>query len=178
MSENRPKTEQNTKKHNQNKYEDFPLSLAFFDALPVIFFSAAMLVIAWKFHHPCFIAGAILAALGGLGKVIWKIIIAGTKKDISILNRQMRVVMPIGFVLIIIGLVTGLSGIHSLAEVLSGILSFPAYLFFAVTVIGMILMGVFACKLDSTKLRSNWIEQITNAIAQGCFLLGVLCVVL
>lgn len=45
-------------------------------------------------------------------------------------------------------------------------------------IIGMIMMSIFACKLDSTKLRSNWIEQITNAIAQGCFLLGVLCTVL
>lgn len=31
------------------------------------------------------------------------------------------------------------------------------------------MMNVFAVKLDGTKLRSNWIAQITNAIAQGCF---------
>ena len=42
----------------------------------------------------------------------------------------------------------------------------------------MICMSVFAVKLDGTKLRSNWMEQITNAIAQGCFLLGVLFLVL
>lgn len=172
MNENVSKT--NSKK----KYEDFPLSLAFFDALPVLFFSASMLVIAWNFHNTCFIAGAVLATLGGLGKVIWKIIIAGTKKDIAILNRQMRVVMPIGFLLIIIGLATGFSGIHHPGSILSTILSFPAIFFFAVTIIGMIMMGVFASKLDSTKLRSNWIEQITNAIAQGCLLLGILSIVL
>lgn len=31
------------------------------------------------------------------------------------------------------------------------------------------MMNVFAVKLDRTKLRSNWIAQITNAIAQGRF---------
>lgn len=54
------------------------------------------------------------------------------------------------------------------------ICTFPTALFFGITVIGMICMSVFAVKLDGTKLRSNWIEQIANAIAQGCFLLGVL----
>ena len=168
----------NQRNTKSKKYEDFPLSLAFFDALPVIFFSAAMLIIAWNFHNTCFIIGAVLCALAGIGKVTWKIIIAGTKKDIVILNRQLRVLMPVGFLLIIVGLVTGLSGMHNIGAVLASILSFPAVFFFAVTVIGMIMMSVFACKLDGTKLRSNWIEQITNAIAQGCFLLGVLCVVL
>ena len=34
-----------TKKSNKKKYEDFPLSLALFDALPVLFFSAAVVLI-------------------------------------------------------------------------------------------------------------------------------------
>lgn len=160
------------------KYEAFPLSLAFFDALPVLFFSAAMLIIAWNFHNTCFIVGAVLCALAGIGKVAWKIIIAGTKKDITILNRQLRVLMPVGFLLIIIGIVTGLSGMDHATTIIASIMSFPAAFFFAVTIIGMIMMSIFACKLDGTKLRSNWIEQITNAIAQGCFLLGVICIVL
>lgn len=33
-------------------------------------------------------------------------------------------------------------------------------------------MSIFAVKLDGTKVRSNWIEQITNAVTQGCLLLG------
>ena len=169
---------ENKNNRNTENYEDFPLSLAFFDALPVIFFSVAMLIIAWNFHNTCFIIGAVLCTLAGLGKVTWKIIIAGTKKDIVILNRQLRVLMPVGFLLIIIGLLTGLSGIHNVSTVIADILSFPAAFFFAVTIIGMIMMSIFACKLDGTKLRSNWIEQITNAIVQGCFLLGVLCVIL
>ena len=55
--------------------------------------------------------------------------------------------------------------------------SFPAVVFFAITVIGMICMSVFAVKLDGTKAKNNWIEQITNAVAQGCFLAGVIAVI-
>lgn len=112
-------------------YEDFPLSLALFDALPVIFFSAAMVLIAMSFRNVFFIKGAILCAVSGLGKVLW----------------------------------------HSIC-------TFPSLLFFLITLAGMICMSVFAVKLDGTKLRSNWIEQTTNAIAQGCFFLGVLFLVL
>jgi len=40
----------------------------------------------------------------------------------------------------------------------------------------MIMMIVFAVKLDRSNVKSNWIEQITNGIAQGCFFVGLLLV--
>ncbi len=43
-----------------------------------------------------------------------------------------------------------------------------------VGVIGMVLMGVFAAKLDSADVRSNWIEQLTNAAAQAAIFAGIL----
>lgn len=155
------------------KYEDLPLSLALFDGLPVVFFSVAMIIIAMQVQNILFVIGAILCSLAGLGKVVWKIIIAATKKDYQILNRQLRVVMPIGFVLLIIGVVTQLNKTGS-QVLLQKALSFPTVILFSITVIGMILMSVFAFTLDATKKRSHWIEQITNAIAQGCLLLGIL----
>ena len=162
----------------KKNYEDFPLSLALFDALPVIFFSVAMVLIAMSFRNVFFIKGAILCAVSGLSKGIWKIIIAGTKKDISVLNKQMRILMPIGFLLMLVGIIMGISlGTLSINALWHSICTFPSVLFFAITVLGMVGMSVFAFKLDGTRLRSNWIEQITNAIAQGCFLLGVLFLV-
>ena len=154
-------------------YENFPISLALFDAVPVILFSIAMIIIAVNYNNWIFIAGAALCTFAGLGKVIWKIIIAATKKDISILNRQMRFVMPIGFLCMIIGLITGMdkSGWVALC---TNVTAFPQIILFVVTFAGMLMMGVFAKKLDPTKTKSNWIEQITNAVAQGCFLIGVL----
>ena len=157
----------------KKNYEEFPLSLALFDALPVIFFSAAMILIAVNYNNILFVIGAIICTLAGVGKVVWKIIIAGTRKDIVLLNRQLRVTMPTGFILMIIGIIikAGSINMHGL---LASILSFPAVCFFSVTVLEMILMMIFAFKLDGTKLSSNWIEQITNAIAQGCLLIGIL----
>lgn len=156
-----------------NNYDDFTLSLALFDALPVIFFCIAVIIIAVHFQNPLFLIGSLLCTLAGIGKVTWKILLAGTKKNIVLLNRQLRVLMPTGFLLILIGVITGRSGIDVFA-IINNILNSPALLCFCITLIGMVMMSVFAFTLDSTKSRSNWIEQITNAIAQGCFLLGVI----
>ncbi len=162
----------------KKNYEKFPLSLALFDALPVIFFCISMILIGVSYKNTVFMIGVVLCTLAGAGKVVWKIIIAGTRKDIVILNRQMRVVMPIGFLCIIIGVVMGaVAGSIDAGALMAGVLSFPSVFFFVITIIGMICMMVFAVKLDSTKLSSNWIEQITNAIAQGCLMLGILTMV-
>lgn len=164
-------------KHSKKNYEDFSLSLALFDALPVLFFSLAILLIAIRFQNILFITGAILCVCAGLGKVIWKIILAASRRDIFWLNRQLRFLMPTGFLLIILGVLTGLRHI-AFSALLTDILAFPAVLCFSVTLLGMILMSIFAFTLDASKSRSNWIEQITNAIAQGCLLMGVLICIL
>lgn len=158
---------------SKKNYENFPLSLALFDALPVIFFSISVIIIAMNYRNVLFITGSILCTLAGIGKVVWKIIIAGTRKDIAILNRQLHITMPVGFLLIIIGIIMGAGNID-FNWLMTAILSFPAVIFFALTVIGMILMTIFAFRLDGTKLSSNWTEQITNAIAQGSLLAGIL----
>lgn len=159
---------------SKKNYEDFPLSVALFDAIPVILFCIAMIVIAMSFHDGFFIAGAIICTLAGMGKVTWKIIISATKRDVNLLNMQLRVLMPMGFLLMIVGAVMGMN-CEMWRNLVDSISSFPAIVFFGITLAGMILMGFFAAKLDATKVRSHWIEQITNAIAQGSFLLGVLC---
>ena len=42
----------------------------------------------------------------------------------------------------------------------------------------MILMTVFAFALDGSKARNNWIEQITNAVAQLFIFLGLLFILI
>ncbi len=131
----------------KKNYEDFPLSLALFDALPVIFFSVAMILIAMRFRNVFFIKGAVLCAVSGSGKVVWKIMITGTKKDISLLNKQLRVLMPVGFLLMLIGIIMGISlGTLSLKVLWRNICTFPSLLFFLITLAGMICMSVFAVK--------------------------------
>lgn len=154
-------------------YEKFSPALAWFDALPVILFSAAMLLIALRFRNIVFIIGAVCCVCAGLGKVIWKIIMATANKNITLLSRQLRVLMPVGFLLMIAGVITGMNT-ALWKSLLQSVLSVPAGIFFGSAVLGMVLMGIFAGRLDQKKVRSNWIEQITNTVAQGCFLLGVL----
>lgn len=55
----------------------------------------------------------------------------------------------------------------------AAIVSFPSVIFFAIGMIAMVLMGVFAAKLDSADVRSNWIEQLTNTIAQASIFVGI-----
>ena len=157
----------------KKKYEDLPLSLALFDAVPVLLFSASMLLVGSRWKNLLFIIGACLCVLGGLGKVTWKMIIACTKKDIAPLNKQMRIMMPAGFLLIIMSLITGLTGADA-AALWATIASFPAVIFFLIAFLGMAAMGVCAKKLDSTKQRSHWIEQTVNTVAQLGLLIGIL----
>lgn len=68
---------------------------------------------------------------------------------------QMRVLMPVGFLTMFAALIvdrTGLNGEAMLAK-LSG---FPACLFFLAGALGMILMLVFAFRMDSSDPKVNW----------------------
>lgn len=159
------------------KYENFTLSLALFDALPVLFFCSGAIVVATALKSILFTAGAILCTLAGCGKVLWKIILAAKGKSVDALNKQMRIVMPCGFLLIVAGIIANFKTID-FKSVAADVFSLPSVIFFAIGIIGMVLMGVFAAKLDQTKSKSNWIEQITNATAQGAFLLGIIFAVI
>lgn len=86
---------------------------------------------------------------------------------------QMRIVMPVGFVLMLLAVILNRNEID-LSSVFAAVISLPSVIFFAIGLIGMVLMGVFATKLDSADVRSNWIEQLTNAIAQAAIFTGIL----
>ena len=153
--------------------EGFTLGLVLVDALPVLFFGASAVVISILFNSGLFLAGALLCLIGGAGKVLWKLIVVLKRKNIWPLFIQMRVLMPAGFLLMIISLILNRGRLH-FAAIIAGMLSFPSVLFFALGVIGMALMIVFSVRLDSSDLKSNWIEQFTNGIAQAAIFIGLL----
>ena len=153
--------------------ENFTLSLALVDALPVLFFGGSMILVGLLFESPLFLIGAALCFWAGAAKVLWKIIVVTKKKNIWWMFLQMRIIMPIGFALMILAVILNRSAIN-LPAVLAAVVSFPSVLFFAAGLIGMALMGVFAARLDSADARSNWIEQLTNAIAQAAIFTGIL----
>lgn len=164
---NKPKMTKNTIPEN------FTLSLAFVDALPVLFFGGSTILIGLLFGSPLFLTGAVLCFWAGAAKVLWKIIVVKKKKNIWWLFLQMRIVMPLGFALMIFAVIMNRSAVN-LPAVFAAIVSLPSVIFFAIGVTGMVLMGVFAAKLDSADVRSNWIEQITNALAQAVVFTGIL----
>lgn len=157
--------------------EDFTISLALVDALPVLFFGGSMILLGMLLKSPLFIIGAALCFWAGAAKVLWKIIVVLKKKNIWWMFMQMRILMPIGFAMMILGVILNLKAIN-MSAVFAAIVSLPSVIFFVIGVVGMVLMGVFAKKLDSSDVRSNWIEQATNGVAQGCFFIGILLILL
>ena len=85
----------------------------------------------------------------------------------------MRILMPVGFVLMIASLIIDRAKI-SLLGMGRALVSFPSVIFFAIGILGMVMMGVFAKKLDSSDSKANWIEQLTNGIAQAAIFIGLL----
>ena len=155
-----------------NRQERFPVSLAIVDTIPVVLFSAAVSVLSGKLHSFVFLIGALICILSGGGKILWKLINAINGKDIHILGAQLRYLMPSGFILM------GIGAAHSQQDTLHSLLNAaihpPAVFFFALAILGLVLMVVCARRFDRRDLKGNWMEQGFNILAQGCVLVGVL----
>ena len=152
--------------------QDFTISLALVDLLPVLFFGAAMAVLGLRLGSFLFTAGAVICVLAGLGKVIWKIMIAVWGKDIRLLGAQLRFVMPVGFLLMIAGAFS--ADRRTAAELFHKAVRMPSVMFFVLAACGIAGMILCAKKFDRYDVRGNWIEQVLNSAAQGCVLAGIL----
>ena len=154
--------------------EGFTVGLALVDAIPVLSFGIAMVIIAGKFGSPLFMVGAALSVLAGCCKVAWKLILGIWKKDLRWLNKPFVPMQAAGFLLMAISFVVGFGKINW-AAVGSGILSFPSALFFVAWIGLMGFMGWFRKhKFKNDDAKANWTAQIINAVGQTCLLLGIL----
>lgn len=160
-------------KQEEYVIEGVSVAMACVDAIPVLFFSGTCIAISLLFHSAFFMVGAILATLAGTSKVLWKLLLAVTKKNYFWLNRVFRPAMILGFFWMVVSVLVKIKEINFSAIGIA-ILGLPQVLFFAAGIIGMILMVVFARKNDARDAKANWVEQITNGIAQACFFIGVL----
>ena len=154
-------------------YAGFTITLAMVDAMPVLLFAATCAFIGFAFNNMLFSIGAVLTILGGMCKVLWKLLIATIHRDVRFLNRPLFIVlMPVGFLLIILSVVINGSSIDW-QVVGSCALSFPSIIFFVLGILGLTAMTVFFKMHDKTDVRNNWIEQLTNCFAQAMILIGV-----
>ena len=156
---------------------NFTLGLAIFDFVPVILFCLLSIVLGLSFSSIIFIVGSTMCFISGLLKVIWKIIVATKKRNIWFMFIQMRIAMPIGFLIMIIGFIY-YCFTNDVSIFFNSLLNPFVLVFLVLGVIGMILMIIFAFKLDSSSAKSNWIEQITNSASQLFLFIGFLIALL
>ena len=154
--------------------EGFTLALALVDAIPVLSFGAAMVIIATRFGSPLFMVGAALSVLAGCCKVAWKLVLGIARKDLRWLNKPFVPMQATGFLLMLISFIIGFGKI-SWSAVGAAIVSFPSLLFFVLGIGLMGFMGWFRKnKFKNDDAHANWTAQIINAIGQTCLLLGLL----
>lgn len=161
---------------NKNKNPgslDSSVPMALVDMLPVLFFGASAVFIALIYKSVLFCAGAALCVLAGLGKVSWKLIKAVSGKDIRLLFVQMRILMPLGFLMAIVSLFVDGADFSAVWKSVTG---FPSIIFFAAGCAGMAAMIILAVTADPGSSRANWVEQTVNSVAQLCFLLGIIII--
>ena len=146
--------------------------LALWDFLPVAFFGIGMVVLGGKLGSPLFLCGAFLSFAAGFMKALWKLILSLTGRDIPFMGKQLRYLMPLGFLLLIAGLFLGDK--EAGASLLQAAGRFPSLIFFILAGLGIVCMVLCAMRLDKMDKRANRIEQGINSLAQGFVLLGIL----
>ena len=134
--------------------EGFTVSLALVDAIPVLFFGASMILVAERFGSPLFIAGASLSTAAGCFKVLWKMILGVSRKDVKWLNKSFVPLQAGGFMLIAVSFVFGLKSINW-GNVLTSVMSIQN-------------------RFRSDDAGSNWTAQIINCAAQASLFFAIL----
>lgn len=165
---------QNSGKKNQRDVPPgFTLSLALMDAVPVALFAASAIVAAGRIHSPLLLAGAVACLAAGAGKVAWKLAMALAHRDVPALSHQMRYLMPVGFLLMLVGAVTSATDTLVL---LRGLASVPSLVPLALWLVCTGLMAHFARHRDQLDARSNWVEQGVNSVGQLALLVALVLV--
>ena len=155
--------------------EGFSVPMALVDLIPVVFSGLSTVKAGSLFHSRLFVAGAAVCLLSGVVKVGWKLIAAVSKRNIWPMFVQMHILMPAGFLMLLAALIVDRAGLNGEA-MLAGLTGFPACIFFLAGALGMILMTVFAFRMDSSDPKVNWTEQTVNSLAQISFFVGLLLV--
>ena len=85
--------------------EGFTVAMALVDAIPVLLFGGSMLLIAGMFDSTLFVVGAVMAVVGGLFQVAWKLVLGWKKKSVPILHLLFAPLLSIGGLVMMLGLV-------------------------------------------------------------------------
>lgn len=157
--------------------EEFTLSLALVDFIPVLAFGIAIIMISSGFNSALFLIGAIISLLAGVFKVLWKLILGTTKKDVKWLNKSFIPMQSGGWVIMLLGIICNIGKID-FANLLAAIVGMPQLIFF---ILWLGLMGTMIWykknKFERYSAKKNWTAEIINSCAQICLLIAVICAV-
>lgn len=157
--------------------EEFTLALALVDFIPVLAFGIAIIMISLGFKSKLFLIGAIISLVAGLCKVLWKLILGTTKKDVKWLNKCFLPMQSGGWVVMLLGIICNLGKIN-FGNLLNTVIGMPQLLFF---VLWFALMGTMVWykknKFERYSAKKNWTAEIINSCAQICLLIAVICAV-
>ena len=157
--------------------QNYTMGLAVFDFVPVLFFGIACYLL-WKMTGSLLILlGGLISFVSGTLKVLWKIIVVLQKKNVWPLFIQMRIGLPAGLTLVLIGFIVSCFTKDMSAYWSAALRPLPI-LFFILYFAGTMAMVRCSKKLDPSEARANWIEQGWNTAAQGAFLINVLLIYL
>ena len=168
----------------KEEYRQYTLGLALFDIVPVFLFLISCILIYSMCMSRLFLAGALCCFIGGMAKVIWKLIVVLAKRDIPAFSQAFRVLMICGFALMLLSVILstvrsvaggGAFADSAMAGLWRGLTFMPAMLFFIAGFAGMCMMGWLGSHMDKSA-RSNWIEELINTAAQLAILAGVVIV--
>ena len=153
--------------------QDFTLSLALVDTLPVLFFACSMALVARRFASVLFCLGAAVIVLASCGKVLWKLLLGLRKQNVPWLNRYFIPCQISGFVLILLSLVLKFRVIRW-GSLLARLTHFPSGILFLLWLCGMGCMSWYRKNRFDNSLKANWTAQLINTVTQGALLLGML----
>ena len=150
--------------------EGFSVVMALVDLIPVVFFGLSAVRVGRLFQSALFVTGALICLLSGVVKVLWKLIAAVSRRNIWPMFVQMRIFMPVGFLLLLAALIAGRAKLCS-AAILAGICGFPACVFFALGALGMVCMcvSIRATRARTGSSRASTLWRRSASISACCW---------
>lgn len=152
--------------------EGFTVGLALLDGVPVLLYSASMLIIASRFHSVLFVGGAVVSTLAACGKVLWKLILGIWKRNVIWLNRYFLPTQITGFCMMLLAFAWNFRKIRWSA-VLAAVRSIPGCFFFLLWALGMGTMSWYRKREFDHSARANWTAEIINTLTQAALLAGL-----
>lgn len=149
---------------------EYTMGLVYVDLIPVVLFGINAILISILLNNYIMLVGSFLCLISGMIKVLWKGIVVKYKKNIWWMFIQMRIFMPLGFLLMGVALFFN----NSAWNLWIGFLKNPCFIFYVLGILGMFAMGLCAFILDSKDLKLNWIEQGINGLSQLFILIGII----